>query len=126
MKSFVVTLGEFFNLNRGNGAADNFVQNKRRLCIPEYQRPYMWSETQIETLIADVKNEGKFLGMVMLDEADNCYEITDGQQRITTCFLAFMALYNLYEGHAADQKSISNQISIGDEYVLKNDTLKYV
>lgn len=59
------------------------------LRIPEYQRPYVWSEKQIGKLIEDLKyhqeqftNSPYHLGSVILHAQDGCLNIIDGQQRL--------------------------------------------
>lgn len=73
--------------------------------IPEYQRPYMWSEEQIITLFDDIwefainiggseRNGTYFLGSVVsYENEDGEQEIIDGQQRITSLFLLLRAIY---------------------------------
>lgn len=73
--------------------------------IPEYQRPYAWSDEQIETLFEDLweftagsggtENNGSyFLGSIVSYENDDGeQEIIDGQQRITSLFLLLRAIY---------------------------------
>lgn len=66
-----------------------------KFIIPEYQRPYAWSDEQIQTLFEDLveytksKNESTyFLGTIVSYENENEeQEIIDGQQRITSLFL---------------------------------------
>lgn len=73
----------------------------KKFVIPEYQRPYAWSDDQIQTLFDDLveytenNNESTyFLGTVVSYENDNNeQEIIDGQQRITSLFLLLRALY---------------------------------
>ena len=76
----------------GSGKSKPFV-------IPEYQRPYAWTDEQVETLFEDLweftatsggtEREGSyFLGSVVSYENENGeQEIIDGQQRITSLFL---------------------------------------
>lgn len=73
--------------------------------IPEYQRPYAWTDEQVETLFEDLwdftatsggtEREGSyFLGSVVAYEnEDGEQEIIDGQQRITSLFLLLRAIY---------------------------------
>ena len=73
--------------------------------IPEYQRPYAWSDEQVETLFNDLwefaNTEGGterdatyFLGSIVSYENDkNEQEIIDGQQRVTSLFLLLRAIY---------------------------------
>ncbi|WP_301110027.1 DUF262 domain-containing protein [Sporosarcina sp.] len=73
-----------------------------KFIIPEYQRPYAWSDEQIQTLFEDLveytenNNESTyFLGTIVSYENDNGeQEIIDGQQRITSLFLLLRALYS--------------------------------
>jgi hypothetical protein len=82
----------------GSGKSKPFV-------IPEYQRPYAWTDEQVETLFEDLwdftatsggtEREGSyFLGSVVSYENKNGeQEIIDGQQRITSLFLLLRAIY---------------------------------
>ncbi len=82
----------------GSGKSKPFV-------IPEYQRPYAWTDEQVETLFEDLwdftatsggtEREGSyFLGSVVSYENENGeQEIIDGQQRITSLFLLLRAIY---------------------------------
>lgn len=82
----------------GSGKSKPFV-------IPEYQRPYAWTDEQVETLFEDLWNftatsggterEGSyFLGSVVsYENEDGEQEIIDGQQRITSLFLLLRAIY---------------------------------
>lgn len=82
----------------GTGKTKPFV-------IPEYQRPYAWTEEHVETLFNDLweftvkeggtEKEGTyFLGsIVSYDNKQGEQEIIDGQQRITSLFLLLRAIY---------------------------------
>lgn len=73
--------------------------------IPEYQRPYAWSQDEIDTLYNDLwdftitdggsKRKGTyFLGSIVSFTNDNEeQEIIDGQQRVTSLFLLLRAIY---------------------------------
>ena len=73
-----------------------------KFIIPEYQRPYAWTDEQIQTLFEDLveytenNNESTyFLGTIVSYENENDeQEIIDGQQRITSLFLLLRALYS--------------------------------
>lgn len=73
-----------------------------KFIIPEYQRPYAWTDEQIQTLFEDlveyteIDNESTyFLGTIVSYENENDeQEIIDGQQRITSLFLLLRALYS--------------------------------
>ena len=82
----------------GSGKSKPFV-------IPECQRPYAWTEEQVETLFEDLwgfttisggaeRESSYFLGSVVSYENENGeQEIIDGQQRITSLFLLLRAIY---------------------------------
>lgn len=86
---------------------EQFLLNARRkpFVIPEYQRPYSWTNEQIDTLFRDIweftsnnggtENDGTyFLGSIVSYENENGeQEIIDGQQRITSLFLLLRAIY---------------------------------
>jgi uncharacterized protein with ParB-like and HNH nuclease domain len=78
---------------------------KKHFVITEYQRPYAWTDEQVETLFEDLweftttsggtEQDGTyFLGSVVAYENENGeQEIIDGQQRITSLFLLLRAIY---------------------------------
>ena len=124
MKSFTIKLQDFFKLNNSDRDQEiNFDPSKRQLLIPLYQREYKWTRDKVQVLINDIKQRDKFLGIVILDETQDCYEIVDGQQRITTCFLALLALYNYYRDSEFEQRSLMSYIAPYGEYILKNDSV---
>ncbi|SFE98183.1 Uncharacterized conserved protein, contains ParB-like and HNH nuclease domains [Chitinophaga sp. CF118] len=78
--------------------------------IPNYQRPYSWLESHTQDLINDTieafENSEKeyFIGSVITieKEKDHRFEITDGQQRLTTLIIILAKLRDLIT--AADAK----------------------
>lgn len=98
----------------GSGKTNPFV-------IPEYQRPYAWTDEQVETLFNDLweftatnggtEREGTyFLGSIVAYKNDKGeQEIIDGQQRITSLFLLLRAIYtNLISTPEAERTKESN------------------
>ncbi len=92
MKAREATLLEFFEQNQTN----QFV-------IPIYQRLYSWKKEQCEQLWDDIikiggndKMNGHFIGSILYVLDDNTHSspllIIDGQQRLTTITLLFIAL----------------------------------
>lgn len=91
--------------------------------IPEYQRPYAWSDDEIITLFDDIwdfsiertKPDGAktyFLGSIVSFENEHGEkEIIDGQQRITSLFLLLRAVYAKLESEENKTKEINNFIS---------------
>ena len=124
MRAFVTKIRDFFKLNTGEADAEkNFCAEKRSLRIPLYQREYKWENEKIGALISDIRRERKFLGNIILDESAECHEIADGQQRITTCYLILVHLYNFYKGSPLEQRSLLHILKPYGEFVLKNDTI---
>ena len=70
--------------------------------IPVYQRPYSWTEFQCERLYADIINtfqehrDSHFIGSIVYQGSSKSgprvYTIIDGQQRLTTLYLLFLAM----------------------------------
>jgi len=65
------------------------------LRVPDYQRAFSWEQTQIELFIGDlVKYQGignrHYFGHFIAEQKEKCWEIVDGQQRITMFVLFLM------------------------------------
>ncbi len=90
---------------------DLFSDKKADFLIPDYQRPYAWSEKECVTLWDDLfsfsfpdndcdafdTNDEYFLGpIVTFKNENNKQEIIDGQQRLTTLMLLLRAFYDKY------------------------------
>jgi uncharacterized protein with ParB-like and HNH nuclease domain len=87
------TLEELFNTNNSAIVSTDI---SGQLTIPEYQRPYVWKEKQINQLLDgiiehhDASMHDKpmyYLGSIILHKDGNTLKIIDGQQRITTSLL---------------------------------------
>ena len=84
---------------------------KQNFLIPEYQRPYAWTEDQCQTLWDDLfsftipnenykafdQNSEYFLGSIVYFPENGKFEIIDGQQRLTTLMLLLRAFYDRFE-----------------------------
>lgn len=78
---------------------------KEKFLIPEYQRPYAWTDEQVLTLFEDLveytnnQNESSyFLGCIVSFSTEKKeQEIIDGQQRITTLLLLLRAVHRKLE-----------------------------
>lgn len=62
--------------------------------IPDYQRPFVWNADKVETLINDLEyhikhNSGQayYMGSILFFCQNECYEIIDGQQRLTSLLI---------------------------------------
>lgn len=75
-----------------------FTNGETDFRIPLYQRRYNWSESHVETLFNDVRHAFKegishyFGTITLVKSVEGDYEVIDGQQRLTTLSLLFMAL----------------------------------
>lgn len=93
---------QFFSLE-GLFSEDNYF------IIPNYQRGYAWEKQQIEDLWKDIEIANKsgrehYMGVLALTsteennkrkmglESENCYDVIDGQQRLTTIFIILSEL----------------------------------
>ena len=99
----------------------NFIgEDSRGFLVPEYQRPYSWTENECEKLWDDLLNyaipDGNpekwnadsseyFLGPVVLyvDVETGRRSIIDGQQRITTLLLLLRAFYSRLQNGRDDE-----------------------
>jgi uncharacterized protein with ParB-like and HNH nuclease domain len=92
------TLAELFSKN--SIVSSNGISIHGELSIPEYQRPYRWTEVQVLRLLQDFKDyqtdernkpvsEGCpfYLGSIILHQQGSKLNIIDGQQRLTTMAL---------------------------------------
>ncbi|GAA7290322.1 DUF262 and DUF1524 domain-containing protein [Helicobacter pylori] len=108
MEAKAITLLEFFEESQNN----QFV-------IPIYQRLYSWKKEQCEQLWDDIikiggndKMNGHFIGSILyvrdgITHSNNPLLIIDGQQRLTTITLLFIALRN----HSSDEVKILEKFS---------------
>lgn len=98
---------------------DLLSDRKNSFLIPDYQRPYEWSEEQCQTLWDDIflfsfpdndcdafdENEEYFLGsIVTFKNEESKLEVIDGQQRLTTILLLLRAFYEKF-GQMQDKNS---------------------
>ncbi|GAA8438978.1 DUF262 domain-containing protein [Helicobacter pylori] len=107
--------------------------------IPDYQRPYQWTEKNCEKLLDDLfssyeyyKGSGYFCGSLVLivintDSETNAetYDIVDGQQHLSTFILLAKVLATLYD---KDLKPTSRELlekSLGDIDGEKRERLHF-
>ncbi|WQY85981.1 DUF262 and DUF1524 domain-containing protein [Helicobacter pylori] len=120
MKAREATLLEFFEQNQNN----QFV-------IPIYQRLYSWKKEQCEQLWDDIikiggndKANGHFIGSILYARVDDTHSspllIIDGQQRLTTITLLFIALRNHLNDEDEFLKKFSRQ-KIQNRYLINSD-----
>lgn len=106
---------------------DFLSANKTRFVIPIYQRNYDWTTSQCKLLLDDILYMGvgdetaHFIGSVVFVH-DDIYtsskikelSIIDGQQRITTLILIYLAIYHL----AIEMKNDDLKIEIYETYLV--------
>lgn len=73
--------------------------------VPDYQREYVWKpDDEVEQFLIDIENEflpnakeqrNYFLGSIIIVNNDTCYDVVDGQQRLTTIMLSLCAFRDL-------------------------------
>lgn len=100
---------------------DLLTAKKADFLIPDYQRPYAWTEEECETLWNDLfafafpgdgkdefdDNEEYFLGPIVTFRNDEGkLEIIDGQQRLTTIMLLLRAFCSKFE-YMQDEDSVT-------------------
>ncbi|RPF65900.1 DUF262 domain-containing protein [Helicobacter pylori] len=120
MDAKATTLLNFFEENQNN----QFV-------IPIYQRLYSWKKEQCEQLWDDIikiggndKMNGHFIGSILYVRVDGTHSspllIIDGQQRLTTITLLFIALRD----HLNDEDELLEKFShqkIQNRYLINSD-----
>ena len=67
-----------------------------RYTIPLYQRAYTWSDKELIQLIEDISgiqdDSSYYIGTLIVSKNDRCYEVIDGQQRLTSLYLLLNCL----------------------------------
>ena len=103
--------------------------------VPEYQRPYAWTDEQVEILFDDLweftatiggtEREGTyFLGSIVSFENETKeQEIIDGQQRITSLFLLLRAIYTKLQETPEKTDKAKNFISQIEPALWRTDKL---
>lgn len=93
------------------------IENELGLVIPDFQRKYTWEEGDIKRFFGDIllalsdrasKPSSNFFGATLWNKRERgledefkvaSYDIVDGQQRITTCALLNMALFEVIKNN---------------------------
>ncbi|GAA7451498.1 hypothetical protein ID1017_13330 [Helicobacter pylori] len=106
-----------------------FRENKEnQFVIPIYQRLYSWEKEQCKQLWKDIikigrddKMNGHFIGSILyvldgIKHSNNTLLIIDGQQRLTTVTLLFIALRD----HLNDKREEDKRKEIEDHYLINS------
>ncbi len=88
--------------------SDVFTNNDPIYQIPDYQRPYSWTEEQVCQLWEDLYeayknnledeevNSNYFLGSLIVIQKEMAEDVVDGQQRLTTLMILLCVIRQLY------------------------------
>ena len=78
---------------------------EKKFYIPKYQRGYRWDQQQVIDLLNDIHDFSQrkptdeelycLQPLVVTQKEDNCYEVIDGQQRLTTIKILLSYLGNV-------------------------------
>lgn len=118
---------------------DFLASNKTQFLIPVYQRNYEWNATQCNQLLDDILEVGSdeklsahFIGSIVYVH-DDVYtsskikelNIIDGQQRLTTLTLIYLAIFDLAIGMKDEElKSEINETYLINKFASENEKIK--
>ncbi len=127
---------------------DKFLAtNETTFAIPVYQRNYDWTLTQCKQLLYDIIETGKndktnahFIGSIVYvhDDVHSVSGVTeltiiDGQQRITTITLIYIALYHLAKEldnqmliNRINKTYLINEFALEAENIFNTNKTKYI
>ena len=90
---------------------------KDHYIVPDYQREYVWTDEQVEQLMADLldaynadNKKAYFLGTIVTYDSGSQFELIDGQQRLTTFFVLLCAIKKFYVNCGEQTSVIENLI----------------
>lgn len=109
---------ENYNLDTGKKYVKDIFTSDSFYNIPEYQRPYVWEEDQVLTLLEDFSNAKEydekkeyFLGCMIWNSKKAggqieyiCQDILDGQQRFITLYLLHAVMRDLSQNDKLKSK----------------------
>ena len=96
----------------GHFLSDKFLK------VPLYQRSFAWEKENVKELFDDITNsypDEYFIGTIVVTEKGDCLEIVDGQQRIVTVSLFFIAVRDFLKEIGEVEKANA----IEGEFILK-------
>lgn len=114
----------------GKDLVSIFSGDDTRYIIPVYQRNYSWNIKQCRQLFNDIchliGNEQKhfFGSVVRLSDMHNAWSVIDGQQRLTTVSLIWLAMSQLIkDGKKEASNTLSNNLRNKYCYYKDDDTI---
>lgn len=104
------------------------TENQIRYVIPKYQREYTWRKENWEELYNDIfdSETNHFIGSIICIKTDSDalapeLELVDGQQRLTTLSLLFVAIYkSLHDINGTDDDSKFELKNLERQIINKN------
>lgn len=108
----------------------NILIDNEKLVIPVFQRNYSWKEENWKELWIDIKNgynedRPHYMGSVVLVENNDSKEIVDGQQRITTLTLLYLAIIKnfllLIDNNIRSKDNLERVNNIKNNIIYKRD-----
>jgi len=85
--------------------------------VPDYQREYVWEEKHVMQLLEDIldgfnneRNSEYFIGSIVVCENDGMFQVIDGQQRLTTLFLALASIKKHLNSFDENTSDIDNML----------------
>jgi len=96
----------------GHFLSDNFLK------VPLYQRSFAWEKENVKELFNDITNSYPneyFIGTIVVTDKEDYLEIVDGQQRIATISLFFIAVRDFLKEIGEVEKANA----IEGEFILK-------
>lgn len=96
------------------------ADNKVHYQIPKYQREYVWTKWNWEAIFDDIEESegGHFLGSIICinTEKDSHkaadLELVDGQQRMTTISILYLAIYKFLSQHLPDPNNLDQMVEL--------------
>jgi uncharacterized protein with ParB-like and HNH nuclease domain len=135
-KIFLTPIYKSLFMKANEVSLNNFLsQTKTQFVIPVYQRNYDWTEEQCRLLFYDIIDVGKkpgathFIGSIVFIH-EGVYTsnevkqlvVIDGQQRLTTFSLLYLALYRFAKDNGMEEKAEEiNDTFLTNKYVKQEN-----
>lgn len=119
-----------------NISYEDFIKRYQNIQIPDYQRPYGWNQEKVKELLEDLKEFfiGKpqtdldyYVGGILLynNKKENCFEIIDGQQRLTTLnLISYVLTSNIQKGQNFHYNNHISFYHIKENYQFLNEQIE--
>jgi uncharacterized protein with ParB-like and HNH nuclease domain len=104
------------------------IEDKIKYVIPKFQREYVWRKIDWDNLLNDLSenDKGHFLGsIIVVDKGTDVLEVKpieviDGQQRLTTISLLYVAIYDKFLSETRDDEEfVTEKINLKNRLIQK-------